>query len=283
MTPLRPLRHAAALAAAGAALALGGCASGPPGLPRLHIDDSITAVSQDSRVRYIVLHYTSAEAPVSLKLLSQGGVSAHYLITDDARPRVYRLVDETRSAWHAGESRWYEQAWLNPMSIGIELVNTGRADHAHGAPDWQPYPDAQIQALVLLLRDLIARHHVHPENVVGHSDIAPQRKTDPGPLFPWKRLADAGIGRWYDEAQAAANWVALQRQGLPDIAWFQHQLARLGYACPQHGKLDRATRNVIAAFQMHYRPAVYDGQPDAETAAIMMALSAGPARGDKAD
>src|SRR3546814_11056355 len=91
------------------------------------------------------------------------------------------------------------------MSIGIELVNAGRADHAHGAPGWQPYPDAQIQALVLLLRDLIARHHVHPENIVGHSDIAPQRKTDPGPPFPWKQLADAGIGRWYDEAQAAAN------------------------------------------------------------------------------
>jgi len=272
MNAARRLGRLAALAAA--ALALAGCAGrqGPPGLP---IDDSIAAVSHDSRVRYIVLHYTSAAGPRALDLLSRGGVSAHYLITDDARPHIYRLVDETRSAWHAGDSRWYEQAWLNPTSIGIELVNTGRNDHAHGAPGWQPYPDAQIQALVLLLRDLIARHGVHPENIVGHSDIAPQRKTDPGPLFPWKRLADAGIGRWYDEAQAAAHWVTLQRQGVPDAAWFQRQLARLGYACPQHGKLDRATRNVIAAFQMHYRPANYDGQPDAETAAIMMALPAG--------
>lgn len=272
MNAARRLRRLAALAAA--ALALAGCAGrqGPPGL---HIDDSIAAVSHDSRVRYIVLHYTSAAGPRALDLLSRGGVSAHYLITDDARPHIYRLVDETRSAWHAGDSRWYEQAWLNPTSIGIELVNTGRNDQAHGAPAWQPYPDAQIQALVLLLRDLIARHGVHPENIVGHSDIAPQRKTDPGPLFPWKRLADAGIGRWYDEAQAAAHWVTLQRQGVPDAAWFQRQLARLGYACPQHGRLDRATRNVIAAFQMHYRPANYDGQPDAETAAIMMALPAG--------
>jgi len=270
MTAARPLRRLATLAAI-TALALGGCA-GPQAPGGLRIDDSVAAVSHDSRVRYIVLHYTSTDGPRSLDLLSRGGVSAHYLITDDAHPHVYRLVDETRSAWHAGDSHWYQQAWLNPMSIGIELVNTGRNDRAGGAPGWQPYPDAQIQTLVLLLRDLVARHGVHPENIVGHSDIAPQRKTDPGPLFPWKQLAQAGIGRWYDEAQAAANWVTLQRQGVPDAAWFQRQLARLGYACPQHGKLDRATRNVIAAFQMHYRPARYDGQPDAETAAIMMAL-----------
>ncbi|HYG43259.1 MAG TPA: N-acetylmuramoyl-L-alanine amidase, partial [Bordetella sp.] len=263
MTRLRPLRALAALAVA--AWVLNGCAS-HPAHPRLEIDDSITAVSQDSRVRYIVLHYTSTNGPHSLELLSQGVVSTHYLVTDDPRPRVYRLVDENRSAWHAGASSWYAQVSLNPVSIGIELVNAGRRDQAGGATGWQPYPEAQVQVLILLLRDLIARHGVHPENIVAHSDIAPQRKTDPGPLFPWKRLADAGIGRWYDEAQAAAHWVTLQRQGLPDVAWFQQQLARLGYASPRHGRLDRATRNVLAAFQMHYRAANYDGKPDAETA-----------------
>ncbi|WP_255592345.1 N-acetylmuramoyl-L-alanine amidase [Bordetella sp. BOR01] len=275
MTRLRPSRCFAALAVA--AWVLGGCAS-HRAPPTLDIDDSISAVSQDSRVRYIVLHYTSTNGPHSLELLSQGGVSAHYLITDEARPHVYRLVDETRSAWHAGASSWYEQVSLNPVSIGIELVNAGRRDAAGDATRWQPYPDAQVQVLILLLRDLIARHGVHPENIVAHSDIAPQRKTDPGPLFPWKRLADAGLGRWYDEAQAAAHWVTLQRQGVPEVAWFQQQLARLGYACPQHGRLDRATRNVLAAFQMHYRPADYDGKPDAETAAIMMALPSGQGR-----
>ncbi|MCD0503756.1 N-acetylmuramoyl-L-alanine amidase [Bordetella petrii] len=257
------------------AMALGGCASRQEP-PRLHIDDSITATGQDSRVRYVVLHYTSTTLEHSLKLLSRGNVSSHYLITDQASPRVYRLVDETRNAWHAGASSWYRQVSLNPVSIGIELVNGGRDDHAPGGTGWQPYSQAQIQSLILLLQDVLARHGIAPENVVGHSDIAPQRKTDPGPLFPWKQLADAGIGRWFDEAQAAANWVGLQRQGVPEVAWFQRQLAQLGYACPQHGKLDRATRNVIAAFQMHYRPSNYDGQPDAETAAIMMALPKSP-------
>ncbi|MVW71911.1 MULTISPECIES: N-acetylmuramoyl-L-alanine amidase [unclassified Bordetella] len=260
-----------ALLCASLTLALAGCAA-PRAPTSLRIDDSIRAVSQDSRVRYIVLHYTSANNEVSLRLLSQGNVSSHYLITDTPRPQVYRLVDESRTAWHAGESRWFKQVSVNPVSIGIELVNQGRTDLPQGQATWEPYSENQIQALILLLKDLIARHGVKPENIVGHSDIAPQRKTDPGPLFPWKRLAQAGIGRWYDEARAATYWVSLQQQGVPDIAWFQRQLELLGYACPQTGKLDRETKNVLAAFQMHYRPHDYQGKPDAETAAIMMAL-----------
>lgn len=258
---------------AGLALTLGGCVSHQAPSPvTLHVDDSVTAVSHDSRVRYIVLHYTKTSAQDSLKLLSQGQVSTHYLITNDTPAKIYRLVDETRSAWHAGQSRWHQQVSLNPVSIGIELVNSGRKDLPGGETSWEPYAASQIQTLILLLQDLIARHGVRPENIVGHSDIAPQRKTDPGPLFPWKQLAQAGIGRWYDETLVASNWVTLQQEGIPDVAWFQRQLARLGYAAPQHGRLDRDTKNVIAAFQMHYRPARYDGQPDAETAAIMMAL-----------
>jgi N-acetylmuramoyl-L-alanine amidase len=252
-------------------LALAGCAA-PRAPTSLQIDDSIRSVGQDSRVRYIVLHYTSTNTEVSLRLLSQGKVSSHFLITDTPRPHVYRLVDESRTAWHAGESRWFQQVSLNPVSIGIELVNQGRTDLPQGQVMWEPYSENQIQALILLLKDLIARHQVRPENIVGHSDIAPQRKTDPGPLFPWKQLAQAGIGRWHDEARAATYWVQLQQQALPDMLWFQQQLNRLGYACPQTGKLDRETKNVLAAFQMHYRPQDYQGKPDAETAAIMKAL-----------
>jgi len=269
-TAFRQFRHGLVLA--GIALALAGCAGPRPSPTTLDIDDSVKAVSHDSRVRYIVLHYTSTTSQDSLRLLSQGQVSAHYLITDDTRPHVYRLVDETQNAWHAGESRWYNQVSLNPVSLGIELVNTGRTDLAHGEASWAPYSPAQVQTLILLLKDLTTRHGIRPENVVGHSDIAPQRKTDPGPLFPWKALAQAGIGRWFDEAQAAANWVTLQRQGKPSIAWFQERLAKLGYASPQHGQLDRETQNVLAAFQMHYRPDDHSGKPDAETAAIIMAL-----------
>lgn len=257
---------------AAAAWALAGCVSTPAPPTTLKVDDSIKSVGHDSRVRYLVLHYTSANAETSLKLLSQGKVSSHYLITDDLRPHVYRLVDENRAAWHAGESRWFNQVSVNPGSIGIEIVNGGRIDGARGRTTWAPYAEPQIQTLILLMQELIARHDIRPENIVGHSDIAPQRKTDPGPLFPWRQLAQAGIGRWYNEAQAATHWVALQQQGTPKIAWFQDALTRLGYTSPQHGKLDRATRNVIAAFQMHYRPDRYDGEPDSETAAIMMAL-----------
>ncbi|AEE67689.1 hydrolase [Bordetella pertussis] len=261
-------------------LALAGCAArGPAGLD---LDTSITAVSQSSRVRAVVLHYTSTGNENSLKILSERKVSAHYLITDTPRPRVYRLVDETRAAWHASISAWYDQSTMNSTSIGIELVNPGWTNGegnwtrgGHGDTDsrhWAPYSDAQIETLIVLLRDIVARHGIAPENIVGHSDIAPQRKVDPGPLFPWQRLAQAGLGRWYDEAGAAAHLARLQTEGVPDIAWFQGQLARLGYATPQSGVLDTATRNVLAAFQMHYRPARHDGQPDAETAAIMLAL-----------
>ncbi|MFQ6689526.1 N-acetylmuramoyl-L-alanine amidase [Bordetella pertussis] len=251
-------------------------------LAGLDLDTSITAVSQSSRVRAVVLHYTSTGNENSLKILSERKVSAHYLITDTPRPRVYRLVDETRAAWHASISAWYDQSTMNSTSIGIELVNPGWTNGegnwtrgGHGDTDsrhWAPYSDAQIETLIVLLRDIVARHGIAPENIVGHSDIAPQRKVDPGPLFPWQRLAQAGLGRWYDEAGAAAHLARLQTEGVPDIAWFQGQLARLGYATPQSGVLDTATRNVLAAFQMHYRPARHDGQPDAETAAIMLAL-----------
>jgi len=250
---------------------LAGCATHPPEPQSLDIDTSIQAVSRGSRVHQVVLHYTAATAERSLKLLSRGGVSVHYLITDAATPHLYRLVPEEWAAWHAGASNWYGQPSINTTSIGIEIVNAGFVD-TPGARQWQPYTPAQVQMLIALLKDIIRRHGIEPQNVVGHSDIAPQRKLDPGPLFPWRELAQAGIGRWYDENAAATHLARLHGQPLPDIPWYQQQLRRLGYDCPQNGRLDSATRNVLAAFQMHYRPAAYDGTPDAQTAAIMLAM-----------
>ncbi|OZI74122.1 N-acetylmuramoyl-L-alanine amidase [Bordetella genomosp. 12] len=251
-----------------ACLMLAGCAS--------PIDRSLTATGQSSRVRYIVLHYTTADDAESLRLLSQTQVSAHYVVSARPDARIYQLVDENRSAWHAGASRWFEQNSLNFTSIGIEIVNAGWQKQPDGSLRYAPYAPTQIAALTQLLRAIAERHGIRPENIVGHSDIAPQRKLDPGPNFPWRALAQAGIGRWYDEAAAAAMLPRLQADGLPDVAWFQAELARLGYDNPRHGRLDRATRNVLAAFQMHYRPARYDGEPDAETAAIMQAMQAQP-------
>jgi len=254
-------------AAAVLMLALLGACSTYPSPGGLTIDHSIQAKSQNSRVEFVVLHYTSSNNGVALKTLSQGNVSSHYLITDDPTPHVYQLVGENRRAWHAGVSQWYGSCNLNSASIGIEIVNEGGSGQV-----WAPYSEAQIAVLKVLLRDIVQRHQIKAANIVGHSDIAPQRKVDPGPLFPWKELARAGLGRWYDEDQVAGNIRALERSGMPTVRWFQQELVRVGYAAPSTGVLDKATRNVLRAFQMHYRPSRYDGRPDIETAAILQTL-----------
>lgn len=243
---------------------LAGCARGP------RIDTRFVSANQDSRVQYVVLHYTSTDFMHSLALLTHGEVSAHYLI-DENPPNVYRLVDEDRRAWHAGESQWQGRTWLNASSIGIELVNRGYDDTPDGRV-WYPFSDAQIDALIDLLKDLKKRHRLVPGAIIGHMDIAPQRKVDPGPLFPWKRLGEAGLIPWPDAGEVARKQVLLAA-GLPSVAWFQHQLSIQGYAVPQNGVLDQATRNVLAAFQMKYRPARYDGEPDAQTAALLLVLN----------
>lgn len=247
---------------------LAGCASGP------RIDSRYTAIGQNSRVQYIVLHYTSTNLSNSLRLLTEEEVSSHYLI-GDTPATIYRLVDENRRAWHAGDSQWQGRTWLNASTIGIELVNRGYSDGPNGR-QWQPFAPAQIEALVELLKDIMQRHQLAPGSILAHSDVAPQRKVDPGPLFPWKRLADAGLLPWPD-AHAVAQQQAEFSQSLPTVAWFQQQLQRQGYLVPEHGELDEATRNVLAAFQMKYRPARYDGEPDAETAALLLVLGR-PAR-----
>ncbi|RTZ42598.1 N-acetylmuramoyl-L-alanine amidase [Candidimonas sp. SYP-B2681] len=257
--------YARGLLIACAAMLLAACgARGPAGLD---IDRSIVAKSQNSRVEFLVVHYTSLNNEASLKVLSQNNVSTHYLITNDPAPRVYQLVDESRRAWHAGESEWFGRSDMNAGSIGVEIANHGR-----DGDTWEPYSPAQIEIAATLFLDIIKRHQIKPFNVVGHSDIAPQRKIDPGPLFPWKELALKGIGRWYNEAQAKTYEQEFLRDGLPDVPWLQQELSRAGYKTPRTGVLDKATTNVVAAFQMHYRPARYDGQPDAETLAILRAL-----------
>lgn len=246
-------------------LLLAGCASGP------RINDDYTSRDQDSRVQYIVLHYTAAGSQQSLKLLTQAGVSAHYLIDTDGT--VYRLVDENRRAWHAGVSEWEGRTWLNSTSIGIEMVNLGFRETPTGR-QWYPFSEAQIQALIPLLKDIEQRHGLDRRAIVGHSDIAPGRKQDPGPLFPWARLAAAGLINWPDPAVVAQRQASLGGV-LPPPAWFQDQLARIGYAVPRTGALDPATRDVIGAFQMKYRPGRFDGQPDLQTAALLLSLPSG--------
>ncbi len=246
-------------------LLLAGCASGP------RIDTSYSSTGHDSRAQFIILHYTSTDLPRSLQLLSGRDVSSHYLI-GESPATIYRLVDENRRAWHAGESEWNGRTWLNATSIGIELVNRGYVESADGRRLWYPYSAEQIDALVVLLKDIMARHDLKPGAIIGHSDIAPQRKVDPGPLFPWKRLAEEGLLPWPDADAVAAERMRYASAGLPTITWFQDALAAQGYRVPRHGHLDDETRNVIAAFQMKYRPARFGGEPDAETAAMLQVL-----------
>ena len=151
------------------------------------------------------------------------------------------------------------------------MVNQGYTETPQGRI-WQPWSEQQIDALVLLLKDIMQRHGLTAASVIGHSDIAPQRKVDPGPAFPWQRLAQEGLILW-PEPQAVAIHLQNFTQQLPSTLWFQQQLAKVGYAVPEHGEFDQATRNVVAAFQMKYRPDLYDGEPDAHTAAMLLALT----------
>lgn len=247
---------------------LAGCASGPV------IDHTYSAKSQSSRVKYIVLHYTVSDIPASIKTLTQGEVSSHYLVTNDAKPVIYQLVDEGRQANHAGLSSWKLHSYLNHSSVGIEIVNAGYKDTPEGRI-WAPFPQAQIDHVIWLVRQIAERHKVPPENILGHSDIAPQRKQDPGPLFPWAQFAKAGLVVWPDPDKVALARAVFDLQ-MPDTAWFQLRLAQHGYAVPQNGQLDLATRTVVSAFQMKYRPANIDGIPDPETASLLDALTKRP-------
>ncbi|MCK2182739.1 N-acetylmuramoyl-L-alanine amidase [Halomonas getboli] len=265
------------------ALLLGGCAGGErPGEPTgVAIDDSHPSSAHSSRVRFLVLHYTDEDEATSLEILTGPRVSAHYLVPrhpdrELGAPRVYRLVDESRRAWHAGASAWAGRPHLNDSSLGIELVNAGPdrpSIEAASTVAWAPFPDDQITALIALLRDLIARHDIAPTGLLGHAEIAPTRKIDPGPAFPWRRLYAVGVGTWPLEADLA-RYRRLFAAGPPPLATLQRALAAWGYAVTPSGELDNATRGALRAFQMRYRPADYRGRPDADTAARLWALLA---------
>jgi N-acetylmuramoyl-L-alanine amidase len=253
-------RTAAALLAVSASL-LAGCASGG-----LQIDDRYRAASQDSRVQFIVLHYTEGDFGASLNILTQGPVSSHYLVTEDP-PIIYRLVPEERRAYHAGASSWEGATALNASSVGIEVVNRGYIGDKFGP--YTPYPEAQIDRVIALVKDIAQRHAVRPHRIIGHSDIAPTRKVDPGPMFPWPRLAAAGLVPWPDPQQVESARQRFAAGALPDMGWFQSRLAAHGFLVPLDRALGPETRDVLIAFQMKYRPQRYDGVPDAETAALL--------------
>lgn len=214
----------------------------------------------------IVLHYTGmrtgAEALARLRD-PEAKVSSHYLVEEDGR--VFRLVPEERRAWHAGVSSWKGQTDINGRSVGIEIVNPG---HEFG---YRPFPDPQVEAVIELLGAIRSRWEVADGFIVGHSDIAPTRKEDPGELFPWKRLAQAGHGLWAEPDAAPGAPLAEGEEGAGVFA-LQAGFTRLGYDCAPSGKFDAHTTAVVRAFQRHWRPEKVDGVADGMTRARLIAL-----------
>jgi len=232
--------------------------------------------SQNERVRFLILHYTAANDTDSMRLLTQGNVSAHYLVPSANNPllrknTVYQLVAEDKRAWHAGVSAWNGRKNLNDSSIGVENVNLGYEQNLMER-EWYAWDARQIKLLARLASDIIKRYDITPDNVLGHSDVAPTRKVDPGPLFPWKQLADEGIGAWPDSSTVQQFLAGRAPSDTGSPVKIQAYLARYGYSIPQTGVMDTTTRQVIAVFQMHFRPSDYSGIADAETEAIAAAL-----------
>lgn len=237
------------------------------------------AVAQNFRQRFIVLHYTALNDDKSVSVLTQQSVSAHYLVNALNDSDIYQLVDENKRAYHAGISSWRGTQSLNDTSIGIEIVNEAK-DLSGGGYDFPPFPDYQVEKIAALVKDLANRYMIPPTNIVAHSDIAPTRKQDPGPMFPWKKLYDQyQIGMWYDDAtkqmfmnQTAPETFVTQQSTSPFIFQYQTMLRDFGYGIDPSGTVDAATKKTVTAFQYHFRPENYDGVMDQETFAILQAL-----------
>jgi N-acetylmuramoyl-L-alanine amidase len=215
----------------------------------------------------LLLHYTGMpdhEQALAWLCDSASGVSSHYFVHADGR--VVALVPEERRAWHAGASLWAGESDVNSRSIGIEIANTG---HPGGLP---AYPDAQIEALIALCRDIVGRYPIPPHRVLAHSDVAPGRKLDPGERFPWSCLAAAGIGHFVEPAPiGGGRFLSRGDEGEP-VEALQAMLALYGYGVAVTGALDERTEKVVAAFQRHFRPAKVDGVADHSTVETLQRL-----------
>lgn len=217
-----------------------------------------------TKLEHIVLHYTGMKTgdDALVRLCDPAAkVSAHYMIREDGR--IIQLVDEAKRAWHAGQSFWRGVTDINSVSIGIELVNPG---HQLG---YKQFPAVQIEALGALIKDIIARHGLNPALcLLGHSDIAPQRKEDPGEYFPWQELAKQELGLW----PAVRDDDRIGTEQISD-AEVQGLLRQIGYDCPDTGAYDVATRAAILAFQRRYEQDNLTGTPERTTIARLRALA----------
>ncbi len=208
----------------------------------------------------LILHYTgmkSAETAATCLCDPATEVSSHYLIFEDGR--ILQMVPEARRAWHAGVSSWEGMTDINSRSIGIEIANPG---HEYG---YRNFPKRQIEATIALCKDIITRHKIRSDRVLAHSDIAPARKNDPGEKFPWGKLHVAGVGHWVRPAPISRGEALKRGARGKKVYALQKQLKRYGYGIKITGDYGRATKEVVIAFQRHFRPARVDGVADAST------------------
>jgi N-acetyl-anhydromuramyl-L-alanine amidase AmpD len=249
-----------------------GCASSPKQCPRdrVSIAQDLPCVEVEPRkqpIRYLILHHTAASLPSSIQILQgkseTNKVGIHYLVCNKPQPQVYRFAPEHLATSHAGKSAWRQDQSLNQSSVGIEIVNLDG--------NLNPYPPSQIAQIIALCQEIIIRYKIDPTHVLAHSDISIGRKKDPGSLFPWKELAEAGIGAWPDEADIQ-KFQTLYAKKLPDKKEIVGQLIDYGYR--PYDSSEMSLKLTIEAFQRHFRGKKVDGEMDVETAAMISALHA---------
>ena len=218
----------------------------------------------------LVLHYTgmqTGEAALARLRAPEAGVSAHYVVEEDGR--IFSLVPEERRAWHAGRGVWQGETDVNAASIGIEIVNPG---HEFG---YRAFPDAQVATVITLIDDIRSRWSIPDARIIAHSDLAPDRKEDPGELFPWKALAGAGHGLWFEPAAeriaALGGFLQIGDEGI-GVVVLRAGLHRLGYGLQPGSTYDEDTATTVRAFQRHWRQSRVDGVADGETRATLMGV-----------
>lgn len=235
----------------------------------VHPSPNYDARPDGVEVDMLVLHYTgmpSGEEALVRMCDPEAKVSAHYMVEEDGR--VFQLVDEAERAWHAGVSCWQGQEGVNACSIGIEIVNPG---HEFG---YRPFPKAQMEAVIALCKDICSRHKVPPQRVVAHSDVAPERKEDPGELFDWKRLAEAGVGLWPGDSGHIVGEATepTEDHAAISVKNLQSRLKKFGYPIEVTGYYDPLTRAVVTAFQRRFRPDYLNGVWDQDCATRLESL-----------
>ncbi|TNE35959.1 MAG: N-acetylmuramoyl-L-alanine amidase [Alphaproteobacteria bacterium] len=232
------------------------------------LSPNFDARPEGQEVDILLMHYTgmrSGEAALERMCSAQAKVSAHYMVEEDGR--VFQLVEEKDRAWHAGVASWAGASDINARSIGIEIVNPG---HEFG---YRAFPEVQIAAVVELARGILSRHRVPAHRVLGHSDVAPSRKEDPGELFPWGELAQAGVGWFLDlteTGETAPSGLSLGDRG-EAVSDLQKRFRAFGYGIDITGEFDLLTEAVCRAFQRHYCPAQLSGVADAKTQGVLAA------------